>query len=79
MVVAEETFDFEGPYISSESVADHNTPSELVSSTPSITEPTGQSELSTGLRRSSRIRRPPRGTQIHRTIVASYHRLAGAM
>ena len=59
VVVAEETSDFEGPYINSESVADHNTPSELVSSTPSITEPTGQSELSTGLRRSSRIRRPP--------------------
>ena len=49
VVVAEETSDFEGPYISFESVADHNTPSELVSSTPSITEPTGQSELSTGL------------------------------
>ena len=59
VVVAEETSDFEGPYISSESVADHNTPSELVSSTQSITEPTGQSELATGLRRSSRIRRPP--------------------
>ena len=59
VVVAEETSDFEGPYINSESVSDHNTPSELVSSTPSIIEPTGQSELSTGLRRSSRIRRPP--------------------
>ena len=48
--VAEETPDFEGPYISAEPVADHNSPSQLISSTPSIvTGPSEQSELSTGL------------------------------
>ena len=45
VVVAEETSAFEEPYISFKSVADHNSPSELVFSTPSITEIAGQSEL----------------------------------
>ena len=68
VVVAEETSDLEGPYISSESVADHNSSSELVSSMPSITEPAGQSELSTGLQDHLESEDLPRGIKIHRTI-----------
>ena len=73
VVVAEETSDFEGPCISFESVIDHNTPSELVSSTPSITEPTGQYYLSCqqGYEDHLESEDLPKGTQICRTIVAS--------
>ena len=57
VVVTEEATDFEGPF--TESVVDQDSTSQLVSATPSITQPAEQSELSTGLRRSTRIRRPP--------------------
>ena len=57
VVVTEEATDFEGPF--TESVVDQDSTSQLVSATISITQPAEQSELSTGLRRSTRIRRPP--------------------
>ena len=57
VIVTKEATDFEGPF--TESLVDQDSTSQLVSATPSITQPAEQSELSTGLRRSTRIRRPP--------------------
>ena len=56
VVVTEEVTDFEGPF--TKSVVDQDLSSQLVSSTPSTTQPAEQSGLSTGLGRSARIRRP---------------------
>ena len=48
MVVTEEASHFEGPITNTKCVVDQNSQSQIVSSTPSITEPTEQFELLTG-------------------------------
>ena len=55
--VSEVAPDFEGPTIESETQEIRQ--SQLVSPTPRLSQPPEQSELLTGLRRSTRISRPP--------------------
>ena len=56
-VVVTEATDFERPF--TESVVNQDSSSQLVPSTPSITQPAEQSECSADLHRSARISRPP--------------------
>ena len=57
MAVDTETTEFEGPTIESET--QHIEQSQLVATSPRLSQSTEQSELTTGLRQSSRIKRPP--------------------
>ena len=55
--ISEIAQDFEGPIIESETQEIRQ--SQLVSPTPRLSQPPEQSELLTGLRRSTRVSRPP--------------------